>query len=161
VATSGALPSIQLPSEDKELEAILPDEICGVATQKLSLSGASFAASADEEFKATLAQLGKSPSDVVFALAFPNPATGTTCSAAAGIFRVKGADPDRLKTVFLDASRADGTVLEERSVGGKDVFAGTSTGDEQMTFAYFSGDAVLFVTAKDDATAAGILEAMP
>jgi hypothetical protein len=156
-APSIGLPSFQLPSSDKELEALLPDNLCGATAQKLSMSGPAFATSADEQFKATLDKLGKSVNDVSFAMAVP---TSGTCGAAAGIFKIRGADPGRLQQVYGEVAQQEGTKYEQRSVGGKNVYVSTEASGSS-TYAYFAGDAIVFAFAKDDATAAPLLQELP
>lgn len=151
-AASIALPS--LPSEAKDLEALLPGTICGAATTKASLSGASFAATADEDFKAVLQALGKSASDVTFALAI-----GGSSGCAAGIFRIQGVDSAAFEAAFDAQAQKSGDTFTAKNVGGKDVKVQTLTG--ASNYLYFKGDAVLFATAKTDDQAATILQQMP
>ncbi|TMF38692.1 MAG: hypothetical protein E6I26_06535 [Chloroflexi bacterium] len=154
---SAALPSVavpSLPSEAKDLEALLPDTLCGAAATKTSLSGASFAATAQPEFKAALAALGKSPSDVAFAIAF------STSGCGAGIFRIAGVDQATLQQTFLAEQQKSGTTFTQGSVGGKTVFI-SDQGSSGKQYLYFAGDAVIFASAKDDASAATILQALP
>ena len=159
VASAGPsldLGSFELPSGAKELEAILPDEMCGSATIKFSMSGDQFADGADEEFTNLLAALGKSPADTSFAAA-----GSTEGNCGAGIFRINGVDSNRLQETFLAASQEEGTTFTESSVGGKNVFVLTMDGETDKQWVYFQGDAMLFVTADDDAQAATILGDMP
>jgi hypothetical protein len=148
-----AIPSLTLPSEAKDLEALLPNTICGETAQKASLSGASFTATGSEEFKAALAALGKQASDVAFAFAFVQAGCG------AGIFRINGVDQARLSQAFLAEEQKSGTTYTQGSVGGKSVYI-TEQGTGKQ-YVYFAGDAVIFAQAKDDATAAPILQALP
>ena len=150
-----AIPSFTLPSEAKDLEAVLPDEICGAKAQKASLSGASFAATANEEFKAVLAALGKQPSDVAFAFEFSQAADG----CGAGIFRVSGVNQGALQQAFLAEAQKSGETYTQGTVGGKNVYISAQGSGKQ--YYYFAGDAVLFAQAKDDATAGPILEKLP
>ena len=150
---SNPLACYSLPSEAKDLEALLPDSICGGPAQKTSLSGASFAAQAQPEFKAALAALGKSASDVSFALEF----AATGCGA--GIFRIAGVSQDQLQQVFLAEQQKSGTTYTQASVGGKNVYVSDSGSGKQ--YFYFKGDAVIFASAKDDATAGPILQSLP
>lgn len=152
-ASSGAEATFTLPSEAKDLEALLPDNLCGAKTTKASMNGASFAASADESFKATLAALGKSPSDVALAFAF------TQSDCGAGIFRINGVDQGALKQGLLAAEQKSGKTYTQSSVGGKDVYVTDSGAGKQ--YVYFAGDAVIFAQAKDEATAATILQQLP
>ena len=153
---SFALPSLNLPSGAKELEALLPSELCGSTAIKLSMSGDQLGEGAGKEFTDTLAALGKSASDVSFAAA-----GSTDGKCGAGIFRINGVDQNRLQEVFLDASKSEGGSFAPASVGGKDVFVVTTSGETNKQWAYFKGDAVLFVTADSEANAATILQAMP
>ena len=158
-APSGAasgLPSFALPSGAKDLEALLPGSLCGAPAVKFSMSGADFAANADEEFTKTLSDLGKSPSDVSFAAAG---SAGGDCGA--GIFRINGADEARLQQVFLDASKSDGATYAAGNVGGRPVFVITTPGDDGAQYVYFKGDAVLFVQAPDETKAGEILRLLP
>jgi hypothetical protein len=150
---SSAIPSFVLPSGAKDLEAILPDQLCGAKAIKASMSGDQFASTADAQFKATLQAVGKQPSDVAFAFAF---STGSNCSA--GIFRVKGIDQNLLQQAFLAEAQKKGTTYPQKSVGGKDVYVSDAS---SKTYSYFKGDGVIFVSAKDEASAAGILQQLP
>ena len=66
---------------------------------------------ADPAFAATLAQLGKSASDVGFAIAEPDPTNAADCAVMIGVFAVNGADGGQLKTVFLAEATSEETVL--------------------------------------------------
>jgi len=149
---SFAVPS--LPSEAKDLEALLPNSLCGAAATKTSLSGTSFAATAQPEFKAALSALGKQPSDVAFAIAF------SASGCGAGIFRIAGVDQATLQQTFLAEQQKSGTTYTQGSVGGKNVYI-ADEGSTGKQYLYFTGDAVIFASAKDDATAATILQALP
>ena len=157
-----AIPSFALPNDDKGLEALLPDQLCGKAVSKLSFSGDRFASVPDPTLQGTLAQLGKSLSDVSAAAAFPNPATNGNCKTTAFVFRIKGADVGRFRDVFLAAAKKqDDTTYTTGNVGGKDVYIGTKPGNDTKTYAYFKGDALFFVDAPDEASAAAALQEMP
>lgn len=152
---SFAIPSFTLPSGAKDLEALLPDKICGETAIKLSMSGDQFMANADAEFKATLATLGKGPGDVAFAIAA---GSGTGCTA--GIFRIKGVDENTLQQSFLAEEQKTGTTYTQGNVGGKNVYISTATSGTKQ-YAYFHGDAVIFAQGKDEASAATILQQLP
>jgi hypothetical protein len=152
---SGLLPSFSLPSEAKDLEALLPDTMCGGKSTKASVSGAGIGSSAGAEFVAGLAALGKSPADVSFAFAFSEAGCG------AGIFRVAGVDQNALQTAMLAAVQKEGQTFTQSSVGGKSVFVGTDTSGVGKQYVYFHGDAMIFATATDDAKAAQILQSLP
>ena len=150
-----AIPSFSLPSEAKDLEALLPDTMCGGKSTKASVSGAGLGASAGAEFLAGLAALGKSPSDVSFAFAFAEGGCG------AGIFRVAGVDQNTLQTAMIAAVQKEGTTFTQSSVGGKSVFVGADASGGAKQYVYFHGDAMIFATADDDAKAAQILQSLP
>jgi hypothetical protein len=152
---SFALPSIAFPSTDKELEALIPNTLCGGTVLKLSMSGATFGAAADPEFRALLADLGKSPSDVTFAAG----GAGNTSRCAAGIFRVKGVDTARFQQVFLAAAEKNGDHYTETSIGGKTVLVDKAA--EGLQYGYFKGDALIFASADTDAHAAEVIAALP
>lgn len=153
-APSFAIPSFELPSGAKDLEALLPDTLCGVKAIKLSMSGAQFSATADKEFLATLQALGKQPSDVAFAIA-----GSQTCSA--GIFRIAGVDTSLLQTTFLAEEQKTGSAYTQGSVGGRDVFIAAASSGGGKQYVYFKGDAAIFVQATKDADAASVLATLP
>lgn len=151
---SFAIPSFKLPSEAKDLEAILPGTICGTAATKLSQTGDKFATSADPTFLKVLQALGKSPTDVAYAIAI-----GGSTGCAAGVFRISGVDSNALKAAFQAQAQQAGDTFAEKTVGGKQVAVQTNA--SAASYFYFAGDAVLFVVADSDAKAATILQQMP
>jgi len=153
-AASLAIPSFVLPSTDKELEALLPAKMCGETATKLSMSGEAFSQSADQTFLDMLTALGKTPADVSVAISATQE---SGCSA--GIFRIKGADPNKLKDEFLAAANKAGDKYEEISIGGKTVLHDPTSQDIQ--YAYFKGDGLVFFGAKNAADAASIVSQLP
>lgn len=149
------IPSFAFPSTDKELEALLPDTLCGAKTQKLSMGGAVFDKAADPAFVAMLKTLGKTTSDVSLAIAAPTNSGG--CSA--GIFRIKGADGAALKDAFLAESVTQGNTFTQVSLGGKTVYVDPKS--TSFGYAYFKGDAIIFASADNDKDAAAIIAALP
>jgi len=149
-----AIPSVVLPNDAKELEALLPATMCGQSSIKTSLAGDTFAASGDEDLKALMEQLGKTPADVSFAAAI---AGVTGCTAT--IFRVNGADTTRLHDVFVAEVSKEGPPPTEKTLGGKTVLVGTDA--NKFGFAYFKDDTVILFTAPDDAKATEIATALP
>ena len=156
-APSEAIPGFSFPTSDKELEALLPSELCGVKTRKLSMGGETFMTGADPAFVAVLDKLGKTVADVSFAIA--GPATPTTRECSAGIFRIKGADGGQFKEAFLAASAADGTTYTQKSLGGKDVYVDASSASLQ--YAYFKGDALIFAGGATEQDAVEVLAQLP
>ena len=153
-APSIAIPSFSLPSEAKDLEALLPDTLCGGKAIKASMTGASFAQSGQSEFLDAIKAVGKTPADVAFAFA-AGPVNGCT----AGILRIAGVDANLLKTSMLAAQSKSGETTTQSTVGGKDVYV--TAGTSATTYVYFHGDAVIFAGAKSETDAAGILQALP
>jgi hypothetical protein len=151
--SSQPAPSINLPSEAKDLEALLPDKLCGETATKASVAGASIASSAGKEFLTGLAALGKSASDVTFAFAFAPSGCG------AGIFRIAGVDQSTLQTAMLAAVQGSGQTYAQSSLAGKTVFTDSSGSGKQ--YIYFHGDALIFATAPDDTKATEILQSLP
>jgi hypothetical protein len=152
-----AFPSFAFPSSDKALEALIPDKICGQTAIKLSFSGSTFASSGDPELKAMLDALGKSAADVSLAV---GAAPGAE-KCAAGIFRVKGADPNRLQQVFQAEAAKSGDTYSVKSIGGKDVYVAAGASSSSLQYAWIAGDALIFVAADDEAQAATIIAALP
>jgi hypothetical protein len=151
-----AIPSFALPSGAKDLEALLPAQLCGETAIKLSMTGPQFTATADPTFKAILQALGKQASDVSFAVA-----AAPTSGCTAGIFRVAGVDPNRLQESFLAQQRTSGSTVTQGSVGGKSVYISDQGASAPKEYVYFKGDAVIFAQAKDEASAATILQQLP
>ena len=158
--SSAVVPGFSLPSNNKDLEGLLPDNLCDAATIKTSESGSSFAANADPAFTAVLTALGKTAADVEFAFAIPDPTKAGNCNVSAGIFEINGADSGQLQTVFLASAAADETTYTPGNVGGKDVYVDASDPTSRNYF-YIKGDAVIFASAPDDATAATVLSTLP
>jgi hypothetical protein len=151
---SFAIPSFAFPSTDKELEALLPNTICGETVLKFSFSGASFVSSADPEFVAIFGALGKTANDVTLAAA-----GGASGDCTAGIFRVKGADANQFRDVFMAEMTKEGITVTEESLGGKTVLLGSDP--ESFQYGYFKGDALIFFTAPDEAKAAELAASLP
>ncbi len=146
-APSGAAPSLALPS--------LPSTLCGSPATKASISGEQFlTATPDATVTSLLQELGKTPADVSVAFAI---APTTDCSA--GIFRIKGADPAKLKSVFLAAAAKEGDTYEEKSIGGKTVLVDPNASGLQ--YAYFKDDGLIFAGAKTEADAASVIQQLP
>jgi hypothetical protein len=148
------LPSLTLPSEAKDLEALLPTQLCGDTAIKLSVTGAQFMSSADPTFKSILDALGKQASDVAVAVA-----AGSTSGCTAGIFRIAGVDQTRLQEAFIAQQRTTGATVTQGTVGGKNVYITAQASAKE--YVYFKGDAVIFAEAKDETSAASILQQLP
>jgi hypothetical protein len=155
-AASEVIPNFAFPSTDKELEALIPDTLCGQKVQKLSMSGDQvFSDSADPGLVAALHALGKTTKDVSAAAGFPleaNPHCGVI------IIRIKGADEGKLKQIFKDQAAKEGTTYTEVSIGGKTV---ATSDPSSFDYTYVKGDGVVVVTADSEKNAAEVISAMP
>jgi len=158
--SSAVLPGFSFPSDDKDLENLLPGTLCGQAAIKTSLDGASFAAGADPAFLGVLTQLGKTPADVGFALSAGDPTKAPNCAVSAGVFKINGVDSGQLQTVFLAEAAAAEQTYTQANIGGKDVYLDASVPTSRNYF-YVKGDGVFFVSAPDDATAGSVLSTLP
>jgi hypothetical protein len=140
-----------LPHDAKDLEALLPDTMCGEAVHKVSISGASSESAIPPNWKAAVSAFGKAPSDLAWASAF------STNGCGAGILRIFGVDKATFQQAFLTDEQRNGT---QATLGGKKVFV-LNRGSTAKQYLYFVDDMSIFAIAKDDASAATILQALP
>jgi hypothetical protein len=131
--------SVDLPNQDKDLEAVLPSEIGGVALTKLSMTGDSFLGSpGSEDMQATLTALGKTPADLSVGFA-----SNQTVVILA--FRVKGVAANQIFDAVIAAQEAqDVANITDVTVGGK---AAKKLVDSTATtsYLYLTGDTVFTV----------------
>lgn len=158
-AASGALPSIGLPNQDTNLEAVLPSTFNGVTLQKFSMKGAQFLGQdPTSDFNKAVTALGLTTADVSVAIAADPTAKMDVTFVA---IRFAGADSGKLLQVFQAAAQASGSLLSSANVGGKDVIKTKDTSGTSFSYFYVRNDVVLGVTAKDDASAAPALQLLP
>jgi hypothetical protein len=146
---------------DPQLEALLPAKLGGVVLVIESQAGVDLATDS-AAFDAFLTGLGKTRADFIVASAY---AQGGL-KAAAGAWRVKGADTAALLPAFkttVQSSSAAPLVTAEETVAGKQV---TRIGDPgQMAqgslYVFARGDTLFFVQTPDPALAAEALEKLP
>jgi hypothetical protein len=158
--TPNPLASFDL-NQDRALEDLLPDEVGGAQLQKFSFAGEEFFGTADEEFQTFLERVGATSDDV--SAAFAGDQTGEFTGAIFAI-RVAGADTNELEEEFRNAAAnaEEGAVdVEERNVGGKDVWTGFDPEQETTIYFYAAGDILFFVQHDDEAVAEEILSQMP
>jgi hypothetical protein len=157
-AASGALPSLTLPNEDTNLEALLPSTFGGAKLQKLSMKGADFLGqSSNADLANALGSLGLTAADVSVAIASDIAETSGLTFIA---IRFAGADSSKLLQVFQAASQASGQTVISVNLGGKAVLKATDSSGSNSYF-YVKNDTILGVTAPDDATAATMLAVLP
>lgn len=161
---SNALPSFNLPSNAKELEALLPNTLGGAKLTKASMKGSDFVTSAGSspELKAWLDTVGKSLNDVSAAYAFD--LTGTVPSAVFA-FRVNGVDNAKLIDALkksMDTSAKTTLNWTSGNVGGKNVQQVSDPNTTGSTlYVYGTADIVFFVTTKSATIAAEALSHLP
>ncbi len=162
-AASEAIPSFLLPSDAKDLEALIPDKVCGVKVTKTSMKGAdALGDSSDPTFGNVLQQLGKSPSDVSLAAGF---VVSGDSPCGVFIFRIQGADEGKLRDIFKQLADKEQTKYSDVSIGGKTVSKiepGTGTASlSPFQYAWVKGDGFIEVAADTEAHAAEIISQLP
>jgi len=161
-SASSALPSLDLPSNAKELEALLPDTLGGQKLTKASYKGSDFvnSNSSNEELKTWLSSVGKSLDDVSAAFGFV--ASGTSGSAIFA-FRVVGVDNAKLIDEFKTSMDTSGTstTWTSANVGGKDVQQAQDPDTKSTIYLYGKAYLVFFVTTNDPKLAQEALSHLP
>jgi hypothetical protein len=161
-ASEEATPTLDLSSllpsftADTELEKVLPDTVGSETLQKFSFRGTDMPSTGQDtqEFQNALGQLGKSLSDLSFAVAASENVT-------IGAYKLAGAPSATFMSALLTALRAgaaDATVTDA-NVGGKPVKKIESTSG--AVYLYGHDDIVFFVQSDDDALLAQALAALP
>ena len=153
---SGAIPSVTVPNQDTNLEALLPGTFAGTKLQKISMKGSQYLGT-NSELGKVVTELGLTTADVSVAIAG---AGGSATSPTFVAVRFAGADSGKLLQVFQAASVASGEVVTPVNVAGKDVLKTTDKAGA-ITYFYVHNDVVLGVTAKDETTAAAGLALLP
>lgn len=156
-------PPDDLPSEDAALEALLPDEIGGESTEKLSMRGDGLVAggSSDPTFAAFIERLDAEPEDVGVAYAYT-----LESEVQAFAYQVDGVDTERLldelqASVQAQDAAADVTWSED-SVGDKRVRIGQAAeATDASIYLYGSGDVVFIIVTDDPALAAEVATGLP
>jgi hypothetical protein len=139
---SFALPS--LPSEDADLEALLPDELGGEDVLKSSMTGDSFLGTpgaGGEEIAMMLQALGKQPADLSVAF-------GGTSEISVIAYQVKGIPATQVYASYLQLAQQSGaTTSTDTSLGGKSVKKVVS--EDGTVYIYTAGDVVFSVSGDD------------
>jgi hypothetical protein len=152
---ASALPSIALPSPDAALEAMLPNQLCGVDATKASAAGGGFA-QGNTQVQAFLQSLGKTSSDLSFA-----GEVGGTTGCSASIFKINGATATQMHDQFVSAATQQGAAPQEKSIGGKTVLVGGGSGTSSFGYVYFKDDLLVVFSAPDDTKAAEVATSLP
>src|SRR5262245_33889007 len=146
---------------DPELEALLPAKLGGVVLVVESQAGIDLT-TGSAAFDAFLSGLGRTRADFTVASAY---AQGGL-KAAAGAWRVKGADTGALLPAFkttVQASSATPLVTAEEAVAGKQVMRIGDPGQmaRGSLYVFARGDTLFFVQTSDPALAAEAVEKLP
>lgn len=151
-----------------DLEALIPDTIGGVTMQKQSMQGNQYLVgpNADPTTVKFLQDLGVSPTDVSMAVGFgfAPPPSGSDNSVGVIMFviRARGADGNKLVTVFKQAALAsDQSPVEwsNANVAGKSVQTASEGG--QLVYLYVKDDVLFFIGVSDETLAQTILSGLP
>ena len=143
-AASQLIPGFTFPSDAKDLEAVIPDTICGAKAQKLSLKGKDvFNANNPDAaaIEAVLNSIGKST-----ATSAPPPGSrlpaNSDCSVI--IIRINGADEGQAADLMLGRGREGEADLHGDHGGRQDRLPGRPG---KFDYTYIKGDGVIIFTA--------------
>jgi hypothetical protein len=140
-------PGFSLPSADKELEGLLPDQIAGEAVGKSSVGGEALVAGpGGDAYQRVLTALDKKPSDLSAAI-------GSTEDVLLLAFRIKGVEADAFFDAYLEAAAAEPDAQPtDVTVAGKPAKRFTdATG--QTLYVYFVDGASITVSQSEPDTA--------
>ena len=164
---SDAVAGTPMPSFTRveDLEAMLPKKVGDSVLGPRSLTGTDVLATGNEPsiaaLQAILDATGTTAPDYEFAWSPINSGSGT--DAAIGVFRVKGADPAKVRDILIAQGQAGGSGVgpaEDGTIGGKKVkiLRVTDPGGTVWSWYYWPKDAVLFyVQTVDPAVAEEVL----
>ena len=160
-APSAAPSATPEPSVDRhaapDLEALLADEIGGVALSKVSLSGADFVAggtaAGQAQLTTLLEQLGRTAADLTVAEAHD---PGGRLVFQEGLFRVVGADPRQLLDLWVTAQQAatgNRIQVATTTVAGRELthLIDPSVQVRGNTYVFADGDTLWLILADDTA----------
>jgi len=160
-ASGQQLPSFSLPSNAKELEALIPDTLGGAKVTKASMKGSDFvnSSSSNPELKTFLDSVGKSLNDVSAAFGF---VAGGSSGSAVLAFRVQGVDNSRLIDEFKKSANSSGTMTwTSANVGGKNVQQAKDPDTQVNTYLYGTADLLFLVETNDTKIAQEALQHLP
>lgn len=157
-ATQAALPSIgpdfsfTLPSEDKALEDLLPDDVGGAPISKASMAGDSLVGGIDSQIGVVVQGLGKTADDI-------SAAFGTGGGVSITAYRLKGVPAQTLLQSFVTMlSGEDAPTVTDANVGGKAVKKAVSP--DSTIYVYTKDDVLFTIVATPGGTDAAIAEAI-
>ncbi len=165
-------PAVALADDAQAMEALMPTTLCDKPATVTTLDptriqlaippGHPFHYRYDFATMVTdtLIETGRSPGDAIVVL---DEVTGPSACSDLGVFRLKGADPIEFESAVLKSPRSAPYGVS-RSLAGRQVHVATFQGPgggTSNTYLYFTGDAVFFFTARDDAWAKHVLRTLP
>jgi hypothetical protein len=140
----------------KDLEATLPDQLCGQPSKKQSFAagGTQLPDPSSNPYSSLLAILGTG------AFAVAEPTSSDTCKVSAGAFRMQGANQFLIQAFLLAAASDSNGQSTQVNLGGK---AATKIDDQSDEILYISiqGDTIYMVGAPGDDLAGPVLSALP
>jgi hypothetical protein len=157
-AASQPIPGYTFPSEAKDLEAVIPDTICGAKAQKLSLKGKDVFNPDNEAaagIEAALQSVGKSTADVSAAAGIPL-APNSDCTVI--IIRIDGIDEGQLRDLLIAEAKKENQTFQETTLGGKTVYTDDPT---KFGYTYIKGDGVIIFTAGTKKEAEELIAQLP
>jgi len=139
----------------KDLEATLPNELCGQPSKKQSFAAnaAQLPDASSNPYSALFASLGSG----AFAIAEP---ASTDCKVSAGAFRLQGANQFLIQAFLLAAAADTSGQSSQVNVGGKAVTKIDDESDE-ILYIYVKGETIYVVGAPSDDLAGPALSALP
>jgi len=140
----GSIPAISIGSA-KDLEALLPDQLCGQPAEKASGSGTANLpgpSGSVDPFGGLVGALGGTGS---VGAAVVQPKDGSTCKVSAGAFQITGIGQGMLNTLLSVMAAGSGGEAKGANVGGKAVVKVTD--QEAPLYVYAKGDIVFVVEA--------------
>jgi len=141
----------------KDLEATLPDLLCGQPSKKQSIAAGvttQLPDASSNPYSALFASLGSG------AFAVAEPASRDTCKVSAAAFRLQGANQFLIQAFLLAAASDSSGQSTQVNLGGK---AATKIDDQtdEILYIYVKGDTIYVVGAPGDDLAGPVLSALP
>ena len=140
----------------KDLEATLPNELCGQPSKKQSFAAnaAQLPDASSNPYSALFASLGSG------AFAVAEPASKDTCKVSAAAFRLQGANQFLIQAFLLAAASDSSGQSTQVNLGGK---AATKIDDQtdEILYIYVKGDTIYVVGAPGDDLAGPVLSVLP
>ena len=157
-APGTAGPQISIGSA-KDLEALLPNELCGQPADKQSAAGSGALpgpSGSVDPFGGIVGALGGTGS---VGAAVVQPKDASTCKVSAGAFQISGIGQGMLNTLLSVMAAGSGGDATSATIGGKAVVKVSDP--EAPLYVYAKGDIVFIVEAPTDDLAATVLSVLP